>query len=475
MSLSWWLLTAFGAVVLAAFALGKERLKNIAISMWGKFDSKEELVKFLLLALIFGVIIGTYWTLRPLKDSIFNALVGTKKYQPIAKMVSLVFNVPLVIFYGKLVDAFPRQKVFYVLTAIYALLAFGFSAAFLSPTIGIASAVQSPANILGWAWYVYVESFGSLIVALFWAITSDITSPDAAKRGFPIIALFGQLGNIVGPLFLNTKRLGFSTSAPLVGICGGLMLVIGLLLWFFMRVTPEDQLVGYHVEEVEPKKEEKKEKASFLEGLKLLVTQGYLLSIFLIISFYEIIVTILDYHFKVTATDILPTERLVSEYLSQYAYTTGIVSMLCVLFGINNIQRKLGMRASLVLLPILVLTAVFTIKLYPSSLVVGFWIMVFAKAVNYALNQPSLKQLYVPTSKDAKYKSQSWIEMFGGRSSKAIGSAVTKTRTVLFSSGDAYLSMVLLLSLGIFGAWIMVALYASRVFNKAIAENKVVC
>ena len=53
-------------------------------------------------------------------------------------------------------------------------------------------------RITGWLWYVYVESFGSLIVALFWSFTTDITDENAAKRGFPLIAMLGQLGNIVG-------------------------------------------------------------------------------------------------------------------------------------------------------------------------------------------------------------------------------------------------------------------------------------
>src|SRR5690242_824328 len=92
-------------------------LRRIAAALWGKFESREELQKFGILASLFFLIIGTYWTLRPMKDSIFNALVGID-YQPMAKWLSLALIVPLIIIYSKLIDTFPRHKVFYGLVSI---------------------------------------------------------------------------------------------------------------------------------------------------------------------------------------------------------------------------------------------------------------------------------------------------------------------------------------------------------------------
>ena len=82
------------------------------------------------------------------------------------------------------------------------------------------------------------------------------------------------------------------------------------------------------------------------------------------------------------------------------------------------------MRASLLMLPVLTHCAVLLIKLNPQSLIDWFLDYGVSKAVNYALNQPTLKQLYIPTSKDTKYKAQAWIEMFGGRFSKGSGSYI---------------------------------------------------
>ena len=452
--------------------------RRIATALWGHFESGEELKKFLWLATIFGFIIGTYWVMRPMKDGVFSAIVGVD-WLPWAKVLSLIVVVPLVVVYSKLIDTFSRQKVFYVLMAIYSLLALLFVYLLLNPSFGLPNTVENPSRMLGWLWYVYIESFGSLVVALFWAFTTDTTLPDSAKRGFPIIALFGQIGNMVGPFFLNAERLGFATSAPVLGICSGLMVFTGFLFWLMMRVVPKAQFASYDAPS-ESKTDEGE--TGFFEGLKLLLTQRYLLGIFMIVSIYEIIVTILDFHFKVTAKSMFAGEAAMSSYLAHYATWVGVVSMTCVLLGINNIQRKLGVKVSLVLLPILIGVAVLTIKLNPTGLTIAFWIMVFAKAVNYALNQPTLKQLYIPTTKETKYKSQAWIEMFGSRGAKATGSLGVNTWRAVFTKKygalvgvNAFLTLTTLLSGGFILIWLFAAMYISNVYNKAIEKNEVVC
>lgn len=444
--------------------------KRIAQALWGNFKDREEVVRFATLAALFGLMIGTYWSLRPIKDSIFASVVGGK-WLFLAKVFSLFVNVPLVMLYSVLIGKFQRQNVFYGLTIIYGILAIAFGFAFMSPTFGLANTVASEWRLLGWAWYAFVESFGSLVIALFWAITTDITNPEAAKRGFPLIALAAQFGNIAGPWLLRAKRLGFATSAPVIMICGGLMFVMAFIMWSFISRIPASELQGYCAGNVESKEE--KEEPGFFEGLQLIFREGYLLGIAFIISVYELIVTVVDNHFKLLAFQEYPTEAAAANFLGDYAVGVGIVASLCILLGINNIQRKLGMTASLILLPILISIAVLTIKLNPTGLMVAAVIMVFSKAVNYALNQPTLKQLYIPTSKDTKYKSQAWIEAFGSRSAKMGGSLFAGLRTKL--GVPFFLTMATGLTMGFVGIWVMVAIYVAGKYNKAIQDDTIVC
>src|SRR5271166_4192468 len=84
---------------------------------FGEFE-KEEFKKFLRMGLIFALIIGVYWTLRPLKDAIFIHLVD-KLHLPYAKTVSVLALLPLVMFYTKLLEKTSREKMLIILPTFY--------------------------------------------------------------------------------------------------------------------------------------------------------------------------------------------------------------------------------------------------------------------------------------------------------------------------------------------------------------------
>jgi len=94
---------------------------------------------------------------------------------PFAKILSLLVVFPLGILYSKLADKFSREKMFYALSLLYGLAALGFYWGFSHPEIGLSNTVACSARWIGWLWYVFVESFGSLMVVTFWAFAADTT------------------------------------------------------------------------------------------------------------------------------------------------------------------------------------------------------------------------------------------------------------------------------------------------------------
>ncbi len=137
------------------------------------------------------------------------------------------------------------------------------------------------------------------------------------------------------------------------------------------------------------------------------------------------------------------------------------------------------MFASLVVTPILILVAIILIWTYP-VLTTAFWIMVFAKAVNYALNQQSLKHLYIPITKETRYKAVGWIDGFGGRSSKSIGSGINLLKKFFSSKYGAvglglFLNVSMSVSVVLVILWFFVAFYLANRHKKAIAGNEIIC
>jgi ATP:ADP antiporter, AAA family len=461
-------------------------LQSVVRPIFGAFE-REEFKKFLRMGVIFACIIGSYWTLRVLKDSVFINLVGKGDIW-LAKLVSLVCLFPLIMLYTKLLDRLSREKMFYVLATVYGIATIVFGLLILSSQIGQAPAIVIAAReglpyyltkILGYGWYVFVESYGSLIVALFWAIASDTTEPDSAKKGFSLVVAIGQIGGIVGPLFITRlpKMIGFSTSALSIFICALLVLVLIVLMRYFFRKTPKHLMVSFHGKNEE--QIEKEQEPGFLEGLKLLLQHKYLLGIFGVITFYEIIVTVFDFHFKnLAGTHYTGTD--LDAYLGSYGSLVNTVALVCLLLGINNITRIFGVGVALALMPVIVGGALFGF-LTIDSLNFLFYLMVGSKAINYALNGPAMKQLYIPTTPDVRFKSQAWIETFGSRGSKGIGSgfnSLLKPFQKTFGEVAGRLWHIKLSSyigFAIVGLWFLIAVYLGKTYKQAIDQKKVVC
>lgn len=436
------------------------------------------------MGIIFALIIGVYWTLRPLKDAIFIQLVG-KLQLPFAKTVSVLALLPLVMFYTKLLERTSRERMLVILPIFYGITVLGFSACMLFIQ---ASAAEIAARsfgflmftkTLGYIWYLFVESFGSLVVALFWAFAADTTEPTPAKRGFPLIVAIGQLGGVIMPYSVGGMpyRMGLTTDALSMATLGFLILLIIPLVKYFLKSTPKDLLTSFKAKNEQV--EESKQEPGFLEGLKLLLKNKYLLGIFAANFIYEVVVTIFDFNFKIAASSVYSGVAL-SNYLSIYGSSVNIVSLACLLLGISNVTRYLGVGIALAAMPVIVGLALLGF-LTLGSLTFLFALMVGSKAINYALNGPALKQLYIPTTPDVKFKAQAWIETFGSRSSKQAGSVFNMMLAPLQTSFGAlagksyYLMLSGVLCFPLLGLWLIIAIFLGRTFRKAINEKKVVC
>ncbi len=452
---------------------------------FGSFE-KEEFKKFLRLGLIFALMIGVYWTLRPLKDAVFIQLAG-KLQLPYAKTVSVLALLPLVMFYTRLLEKTSREKMLTILPLFYGTLILAFSVAMLW--------VQAPAEqigersylfltltkIVGYAFYLFVESFGSLVIALFWAFATDTTQAASAKKGFPLVVAIGQMGGILMPYSIGglPHRLHLTTDALSMFSLGALTLCIIPLVRYFLRATPNHLLTSFHGDKEATQKPSEPSEPGFLEGLKLLLKNRYLLAIFAANFIYEVVITIFDFNFKISASSQYSGVAL-SHYLSLYGSSVNVVSLLCLLLGISNVTRFLGIGVSLAAMPVIVGCALLGFLSF-DSLSFLFALMVGSKAINYALNGPALKQLYIPTTPDVKFKAQAWIETFGSRSSKQAGSVFNMSLAPLQTAfgtvaGKAhYLLLSGCICFPLLGLWFIIALFLGRSFKRALGKNEVIC
>ena len=90
------------------------------------------------------------------------------------------------------------------------------------------------------------------------------------------------------------------------------------------------------------------------------------------------------------------------------------------------------------------------------------------KGLSYALQSPSREMLYIVTTDAIKFKAKSWIDVFGARGSKALGSVVTNQFSDSAADLLTYGSFV---AMGVSSFLIYVAYWQGAQFDALIASG----
>lgn len=430
-------------------------ITNIVSLLWGKKQDRE-LEKFGFLALIGFFLIAAYWLLKPLKDAIFIKMVGAA-YLPYVKTASCIFIIPVMLCYSKLIDTLPKQRLFSLLAWMYVVCFFCFFILLQHPVFGISNTLASSARVEGWLLYVCVESFSSLMVALFWAYVASITTTASAKSNFALIVLGGQIGALLGPLCslwksMFTVNVLFACSIVSIAL-------IPCCMYFFTRRFPE-------VTETAPTSVNR---TGILEGLRLLCRQPYLLGVFGIVAFREIVVAILELYQLSLASEQFHSLESLAHFIAEVGLAINSLSLVFALLGTSFFLRTLGVRLCLLLFPAL-LTCIGASISFFSSLSILVIAFIAAKGLGYALYDPCKEIMYIPTSRDVKFKAKGWIDMFGYRASRAIGASLGKMLhgvSNMFAAGAGATITICVL-------WFCIAFLVGKHNHYLITTNKII-
>ncbi len=446
---------------------------------------KEEIKKFSLLSLTFFFIIGSYWLVRLLKTTLFYKIAFPESlgwlpsqgrlFQPVAKFWSPIVVFALVLVYSKLIDLFKKHVLFYIICSVYAFIFGGITIALiLRDMYGDQFLGKYLLGVLGWVSFFAVESFGSLVVALFWSFTNSICTTDQAKSGYPMILAAAQFGGIGGSsLLFIVHRVGMWKLFALVSC---FVISIMFVISYFMKVIPASQMVGNpQVASKQKKKEGFFE--SFTVGLKLIFMRPYIFGILIVSTLYEVINQIIEYQMQSQA-DVFPRfsgELGFAQFQGMYGMATNGLSFLMALLGTSYLIKRFGLRFGLLFFPIsLGISFSFLFVFYtfgsPNAgqlLMATFIVMMIAKGLGYAVNNPVKEMMYIPTSKDVKFKAKGFIDVFGGRMSKLGGAQINN---VFKANMHDLMVYGTLFSFGLTGIWILAAIYVG-IRNERLVEN----
>jgi len=452
-------------------------------------SDKYERLKIMLLSVTFLFVIAAYTMIYDLKNSIFMSIVG-KEYVPWAKVLSMIVLVPAVLFYSLLVDKLRRYQLLYFYSIVYGI--FGLICAYVigHPTIGLLNTDSSPWRLFGWVFYFFVEGFSPFVVSVFWAFSNSISSPQSAKQNYGFLVSGSKLGGMISAGFawvfltfkdINGDRL-FSDAGnhqALLVVFSLFILIVPFFVYRLIQKVPGSYLHGYEAVykfEKEKKKEKatedvKEERLGLWSGLIMLFQRPYILGIFGMVLFYEVLNTILGYQRLGVAQSASNNVSEVSAELYKQMFAMHCIGFFISLIGTKNLMQWFGEKVCLTLIPIAsgILLFYFWMTYSPFALTLVFVTM---RSLNYAFATPVRESLYIPTVKDIKFKSKSWIDAFGSKMARTFGSSfnilIDKLGPALYFplNGMIFVSIII--------GWFATSLWLGNRYARAIKNGEVI-
>jgi len=337
----------------------------------------------------FFFVLTSYYLLRPVRDQ-FSAAVGSTNLWPfwLATLVATLVFTP---FFGALVSRFPREKFIPVVYAFFILCLLGFVPAFRAQE-------QLGVRALGVVFYVWVSVFNLFVVSLFWSFMADLYDSVQSRRLFPVIALGGTIGSVLGPIIASLvpiEELLFASAAMLLG---GIACTAALARWARENPNPERQadtgIIG----------------GNWWAGLKSLFTSPFLRNMVALTLLSEAVGTIAyglaaDY-IKAGFAD---AEARKTMY-AQIDLMTNVLTVLLQGFGITRfVLSRFGTAYGLMLPSVFNFVVLVCVALagHPVGVIA---MLVITRAGSYGLYKPASDAIYTRVSREVKYKGKNAID-----------------------------------------------------------------
>jgi AAA family ATP:ADP antiporter len=220
-------------------------------------------------------------------------------------------------------------------------------------------------------------------------------------------------------------------------------------------------------------KKEGVDRTGMFSGLLIMLRQPYILAIFAMIFFYELLNVVIGFQRIAILKSGADSLGAFSGAMFQNRAFIHAIGFFISFFGTRVLLKNLGERICLLLTPILIggLLIYFMTTSNANGVLTAFTGL---SILNYAFASPLRESLYIPTVKDIKYKSKSWIDSFGTKISKSASSLfIFSARNVIPGTMMFHIVYISFFST-IIALWILIAWWIGKRYTEAIAKNEVI-
>ena len=408
----------------------------------------------LLLALNLFLVLAAYYMLKTVREALILSEGGAavKAYSSAGQALLLLALVPA---FGAFASRVNRiQLVRWVTLFFVSNIAVFFVAGRLGLRIGV-------------PYFLWVGIFNVMVIAQFWAFVNDMYTHDQGKRLFPIVGLGSSLGAWLGSVYAG-DAIRAAGPFPLMLFAGGLLVACVVVASIVDRSQVRGQPPDRAAEAMQP--------LDKVGGFTLIRQQRYLMLIALMTVFLNVVNTSGEYlfgRFIVDASirihgagaDSLAARQqyIGGVYGTLFSYVN-LIGFLLQLLVVSRVFKYLGVGRALFIHPLVALTGYLLILNAPYVSTMA-WLKVCDNSIDYSLGNTAKQALWLPTSREAKYKAKQAVDSFFMRTGDVLQAGIVFAGERLAFTVQAFAGINVVLAL----AWIGVVIALNPAYRKQVA------
>jgi ATP:ADP antiporter, AAA family len=389
-----------------------------ALSLFGDVRPGEGATALLLMANVFLLLI-CYSVIKTVREPLILLGGGAevRSYSAAGQAVLLMGFIPVYSWFASRVD---RIK-----------LLVGITLFFVVNIELFALAVAARMPYVGVVFFIWVGIFNNSLVAQFWSYGNDIYSKEAGDRLFPIVAIGMTAGAPLGSLVAG--RLFGRSVEPQSILQISAALLLGTLFLYLLINARETRR--------QPAPAQALGRAG---GFPLVFRSGYLRMIALLIVVLNVVNTTGEYLFAsllkshadtLAAANAGFDERAyIGAFTGDYQFWVNVTAFLLQAFVTSRLVKLRGLGGVLLALPLIALGG-YSILAVGAGLALVRWVKTAENATDYSIMNTARQLLWLPTSREEKYKAKQTIDTFFVRGGDVLSAAAVYVGTSVLQLG----------------------------------------
>ena len=424
------------------------------LGIFAEVRAGEGLSAILLMLNIF-LLLAAYYLLKTIREPLILAGSGSaevKSYAAAAIAGLLIVIVPL---YSAVASRVSRVKLINGVTLFFI--------ACLVAFFGLSAAGVS----VGVPFFIWVGIFNLMVIAQLWAFANDVYTVEQGKRLFAIVGFGASLGAIAGS-FVTGKLVAVYGPYPFM-LAAAALLGVCMLLTNLVNAREKAEGPGNEATEGDRAADEPVKGRS---GFALVFSDRYLLLIGLLMLLVNLVNTNGEYILGKTVVDLysrsqgaggaVDEQKVIGEFYGNYFTIVNILSAIIQAFLVSRIIKMFGVRIALLILPVVAVGGYLSMAFVPFLSFIRS-VKLAENSLDYSVQNTARNALYLPTSREAKYKAKQANDTFFVRFGDLLSAGLVFAGTTWlgFHTRQFALANVALALL-----WLLLAVWIGRRFRQ---------